>query len=253
MAMLDGQIALVTGAASGMGRATALVFAREGAKVVLGDRDSDGCDETADLITQMGGDSISTKVDVSNSEHVQSFVDLAISTYGRVDCAFNNAGVEGATAPTADYDESAWDQVISVNLKGVWLCMKAEINAMLRSGGGAIVNTSSIFGAAGSWNMPAYIASKHAVVGVTKAAALDHAQQGIRVNCVQPGSIKTPMLMERFLAEHPDMEEVLIAAHPIGRMGAPDEVSNAVAWLCSKQASFVTGVSLPIDGGYLAI
>ncbi len=248
---VDGKIALVTGAGSGIGRATALVFAREGAKVVVADVVVDGGEETVRLIKAAGGEAVFVKADMAKAAEVEAMVQKAVATYGRLDCAHNNAGIEGATGRTADYREEDWNRVISINLTGVWLCMKYEISQMLKQGGGAIVNTASDAGLLGVPQMPAYVASKHGVVGLTKTAALEYAKSGIRVNAVCPGVIKTPML-ERITGQRAGRAERMAAAEPVGRMGKPEEIAEAVVWLCSEAASFVTGLPMPVDGGIAA-
>jgi NAD(P)-dependent dehydrogenase (short-subunit alcohol dehydrogenase family) len=249
--LVKGKVALVTGGSSGIGRASALVFAREGAKVVVADVLVAGGEETVRLITERGGEAIFVKADMTKAAEVEAMVNTAVTTYGRLDCAHNNAGIEGAMAPTAEYTEESWDRVIGVNLKGVWLCMKYEIVQMLKQGGGAIVNTASGAGLAGVPRMPAYVASKHGVVGLTRTAALEYAKSGIRVNAVCPGVIQTPMV-ERVTSQRPGMVERMIAAEPIGRMGKPEEIAEAVVWLGSEAASFVTGHAMSVDGGALA-
>ncbi len=249
--LVDGKIALVTGAGSGIGRATALVFAREGAKVVVADVVVDGGEETVRLIKAAGGEAIFVKADMAKAAEVEAMVQKAVATYGRLDCAHNNAGIEGATGRTADYREEDWNRVISINLTGVWLCMKYEISQMLKQGGGAIVNTASDAGLLGVPQMPAYVASKHGVVGLTKTAALEYAKSGIRVNAVCPGVIKTPMV-ERITAQRAGRAERMAAVEPVGRMGKPEEIAEAVVWLCSEAASFVTGLPMPVDGGIAA-
>lgn len=248
---LEGKVALVTGGSSGIGRATALVFAREGAKVVVADVQTDGGDETVQRIEDAGGEAIFVKTDVSKAGEVMALVDSAVSTYGRLDCAFNNAGIEGTMAPTADCTEENWDRVIAVNLKGVWLCMKYEIPEMLKRGNGAIVNTASFLGLVGLQGAPAYCTSKGGVIQLTRTAALEYATKGIRINAVCPGVIRTPML-ERVTGGKPEFEALFTAREPVGRMGAPGEVAEAVVWLCSDAASFVTGHPLVVDGGFVA-
>ncbi len=248
---LEGKVVLVTGGSSGIGRATALVFAREGAKVVVADVLTDDGEETVQKIIDAGGEAIFVKTDVSKAAEVVALVDSAVSTYGRLDCAFNNAGIEGIIAPTADYTEESWDRVIDVNLKGVWLCMKYEIPQMLKQGSGAIVNTASFLGLVGLQGTPAYCASKGGVIQLTKTAALEYATKGIRINAVCPGVIRTPML-ERVTGGKPELEAQFTALEPVGRMGAPGEVAEAVVWLCSDAASFVTGNSMIVDGGYVS-
>ena len=246
----EGKIALVTGGSSGIGRATALAFAREGAKVVIGDIQVEGGERTLQAIKEAGGDAILVKTDVTRPDQVEALIKKAVETYGRLDCAFNNAGFEGARAPTADYTEEDWDRVISINLKGVWLCMKYEIPQMLKQGSGAIVNTASSAGLVGFRTAPAYTAAKHGILGLTKTAALDYAPAGIRINAVCPGVIRTPML-ERLTGGHPKLEAWLIAQEPVGRAGTPEEVAEAVVWLCSDAASFVTGHPMAVDGGFV--
>ncbi len=248
---LEGKVALVTGGGSGIGRATALVFAREGAKVVVADVLTEGGEETVQRIKEAGGKAIFVKTDVSKAAEVMALVDSAVSTYGKLDCAFNNAGIEGNMAPTADCTEENWDRVIAINLKGVWLCMKYEIPEMLRQGSGAIVNTASVAGFVGFQGLPAYCASKGGIIQLTRAAALEYATRGIRVNAVCPGVIRTPMV-DRITGGKPDAEAQFTALEPIGRMGAPEEVAEAVVWLCSDAASFVTGHPMVVDGGFIA-
>lgn len=253
-ARLQDKVALVTGGASGIGRATALVFAREGARVVVSDVDATGGEQTVQAIRAAGGDAIFVRADVSQAAEVEALTKKVIDTFHRLDCAFNNAGIQGQIANTVECNDENWDRIIATNLKGVWLCMKYEIPLILRQGGGAIVNTASNFGLVGSAGMPAYAASKHGVVGVTKVAALEYAARGVRINAVCPGPIKTP-LSEGVLREHPDAErmvEAIMSRLPVRRWGLPEEVAEAVVWLCSEAASFVTGVALPVDGAYVA-
>ncbi|MBN1180319.1 MAG: SDR family oxidoreductase, partial [Anaerolineae bacterium] len=244
-------VALVTGGSSGIGRATALAFAREGATVVIADIAVERCYGTAGEIRDNGGEVRCVEADISKADHVKALIDEIVETYGRLDCAFNNAGIEGGQAPTADSTEENWDRVIDINLKGVWLGMRYEIPQMLKQGGGAIVNMSSVAGLVGFPGIPAYVASKHGVLGLTKTAALEYATQGIRINAVCPGVIRTEMI-ERFTGGDPQAEEQLTASEPVGRMGTPEEVAEAVVWLCSEDASFVTGPPLVIDGGMVA-
>src|SRR5438093_11533139 len=249
---LDGKIALVTGGSSGIGRASALAFAREGAKVVVADVTAEGGQETVRLIKEAGGEARFLKVDVARAAEVETLITQTVAAYGRLDCAYNNAGIEGAFVSTTEYPEADWDRVLAINLKGVWLCMKYEITQMLQQGGGAIVNTASIMGLVGSWSRSgAYNASKHGVVGLTKTAALEYATSGIRVNAVCPGYIHTP-LIEEALTSNPALEAQIVARHPVGRMGKPEEIAEAVVWLCSDAASFVTGHTMTVDGGYVA-
>jgi NAD(P)-dependent dehydrogenase (short-subunit alcohol dehydrogenase family) len=250
---LNGRVALVTGAASGIGRSSAIAFAADGARVVVADVAADQGRETVDLIEAAGGEAIFVPADVSQRSDVERLVNAAMDTFGRLDCAHNNAGIEGA-APAGttfhDYPDELWDRVLSINLKGVWLCMQAEIVQMLTQGGGAIVNTASIAGLVGGFG-GAYSAAKHGVVGLTKVAALEYATRGIRVNAVCPGGIRTPML-ERVFARRPETEQMFVAGEPVGRLGTPEEIAAAVVWLCSDGASFLTGVALPVDGGWVA-
>lgn len=246
---LEGKVTLVTGGGSGIGRATALACAREGARVVVADVTVAAGEETVALINDAAGEALFVKADVTQATEVEALISTAVSTYGRLDCAHNNAGIEGVSASTADYPEDDWDRVLSINLKGVWLCLKYETLQMLAQGGGAIVNTASLAGLVGAKRMPAYVASKHGVAGLTKTAALEYAKAGIRVNAVCPGIIRTPMVERMFLNRHPDIEPRLAQSEPIGRLGTPEEVAEAVVWLCSDAASFVTGHTLAVDGG----
>ena len=251
MGLVDGKVALVTGAGSGIGRASAQAFAREGAKVVVADVVVEGGEETVQMIKASGGDALFIKCDVSKAVDVEAAVQATVDTYGKLDCAHNNAGIEGPMAPTADYAEADWDRVLDINLKGVWLSMKYEIPRMLAGGGGAIVNTASIAGLVGFQGLPAYSASKWGVNGLTKVAALEYAQAGIRVNSVCPGVIQTPMV-DRLVAANPAMEAGLVAGTPLGRLGQPGEIAEAVVWLCSDRASFVTGHNMAVDGAFVA-
>jgi NAD(P)-dependent dehydrogenase (short-subunit alcohol dehydrogenase family) len=248
---LQGKAALVTGGASGIGRAAALAFAREGAKVVVSDVVVAGGEETVALIKAAGGEAFFVKADVAKPAEVEALIASVVAAYGRLDCALNNAGIEGVMASTVDCTEENWDRIIAVNLKGVWLCMKAEIAQMLKQGGGAIVNTASVAGLVGFAGLPAYVASKHGVVGLTKTAALEYAKSGIRINAVCPGVIQTPML-ERLFQSNPQAGETIAALEPVGRLGKPEEIAEAAVWLCSDAASFVTGLPMAVDGGLIA-
>jgi NAD(P)-dependent dehydrogenase (short-subunit alcohol dehydrogenase family) len=250
--ILDGKVAIITGAGSGIGRATSIIFAREGAKLVLADVVEDGGNETLKLVKDAGASAIFVKCDVSKSIDVDAMVMKAVATYGRLDCAFNNAGIGGRGGYTHECTEENWNRVIAINLTGVWLCMKAEIAQMLKQGGpGAIVNTSSDAGLAGAKGLPAYVAAKHGVAGLTKAAALEYGSKGIRVNAVCPGPIRTPLL-GTLLRKRPEVEAKMARAEPLKRLGEPEEIGEAVAWLCSDRASFVHGLPMPVDGGYMA-
>jgi NAD(P)-dependent dehydrogenase (short-subunit alcohol dehydrogenase family) len=248
---VQGKVALVTGGASGIGRATALAFAREGAKVVVSDVVVAGGEETVALITAAGGEAQFMKADVAKPAEVDALIAQVVAAYGRLDCAFNNAGIEGSMTSTLDCSEENFDRTIAINLKGVWLCMKAEIAQMLKQGGGAIVNTASVAGLVGFAGLPAYVASKHGVVGLTKTAALEYAKSGIRINAVCPGGIQTPML-ERLFQSQPQAGEAIAAMEPVGRLGKPEEIAEATVWLCSDAASFVTGLPMAVDGGLIA-
>jgi NAD(P)-dependent dehydrogenase (short-subunit alcohol dehydrogenase family) len=251
--LLEGKIALVTGGTSGIGRASALAFSKEGAKVVVSGRNLERLRETVRLIEEIGGEAIFVRCDVSERAEIEAMVNKCINTYGRMDCALNNAGIDGSLfTRIVDYSEETWDQVIRVNLKGIWLCMKYEVSEMIKQEGGSIVNMSSTAGLVGSQvGNSAYVASKHGIVGLTKAVALEYAGQGIRVNAVCPAIIRTPM-SEKLLGGDPERERKIAALQPIGRIGTPEEVAAAVVWLCSDAASYITGHALPIDGGLVA-
>ena len=250
MASLSGKVAIVTGGSSGIGKATAIAFAREGAKVVVASRREKEGQETVKQVQSAGSEGFFIKTDVSKETDVSAMVEKTIATYGHLDYAFNNAGIEQIPTPLVEQTEETFDQVMDINVKGVWLCMKHQIPQMLVSGGGAIVNMSSIAGIIGAPGLPIYVASKHAVLGLTKSVALEYAKEGIRINAVCPGMIETDLL-DRVFANQ-EVKERLIAMHPIGRVGKPEEIAEAVVWLCSDKASFVTGQSLPLDGGYVA-
>jgi NAD(P)-dependent dehydrogenase (short-subunit alcohol dehydrogenase family) len=249
--LLTEKVALVTGAGSGIGQATALKMAREGASVVIADRDEAAAATTLEMITGEGGRGLTMIVDTSEARGIEALVRRAVDSYGRLDCAVNNAAIRGPAVLTAEYTEEDWDRIVSTNLKGVWLCMKFEIGQMLCQGGGAIVNIASNFGLVGSRKMSAYSASKHGVIGLTKTAALEYARRNVRVNAVCPGPTRTPF-MESVLREHPEALQDMESTLPIGRVGQSSEIAEAVVWLCSDRASFVTGAALPVDGGFLA-
>ena len=248
--ILHDKVALVTGGASGIGLATAMAFARAGACVAIADVDAAGGENAARHIREVGGEAIFVATDVSRAADVERLVQQTVEAFGRLDCAFNNAGIFGRSALLVEYAEEDWDRVIDINLKGVWLCMKYEIPQMLARGG-AIVNASSVSGLVGSKSSPLYAASKHGVTGLTRTAALQYARQKIRVNCVCPGAIYTPMLEEIF-SHNPANREKYTDAAPIGRLAQPEEVAEAVIWLCSDASAYITGVSLPVDGGWVA-
>jgi len=243
-----GKVAFVTGAGGGIGRATALAFAREGANVAVTDVSEQNLQETARLIEELGGRALGIKCDVTRAEDVKSALDRTIETFERLDVAFNNAGSEQPITATADLTEEEWDRIVGINLRGVFLCIKYEIPLLLKQGGGAIVNTSSGAGVKGFKGQAAYAAAKHGVIGLTKSAALDYAQSNIRINAVCPGIIATPM-MQRFTGGTPEGEQRVIAQEPVGRMGMPEEIAAAVVWLCSEPAAFVIGHAMVIDGG----
>jgi len=249
---LEGKTALVTGGASGIGRAASLAYSREGARVVVVDVSVEGGEETVQRIKESGGEATLVHADVSSNAGTQAMVAETVERFGRLDCAFNNAGISGGRDRnlTADYTQDDWDRVIGVNLTGVWLSMKAEIPQMLAQGGGAIVNTASIMGLIATPESVAYMAAKHGVVGLTKAAALEYAKDNLRVNAVCPGYIDTPLLQPLFANE--DRKEQVVFRHPVGRLGQPEEIAEAVIWLSSDAASFVTGHSMAVDGGYVA-
>ncbi|ELY99951.1 glucose 1-dehydrogenase [Natrialba aegyptia] len=246
---IDGGVALVSGAASGIGRATAQRFAEEGASVVAADIDVEGGEETVSQIESEGGEATFVETDVTNESDLAAGVEAAVDTYGSLDFAFNNAGIEGDKVSFSDQDNANWNRVLDINLNGVFFAMREEIPAMLESGGGAIVNTSSIAGILGFPNLSPYVASKHGVVGLTKTAAVEFSSDGLRVNAVLPGVIETPMVA-RSGEQDPEATEQTIAGIPASRLGQPEEIASAVVWLCSEDASYVTGQPLPVDGGY---
>lgn len=245
---LNNKVAIVTGAASGIGQATAILFAANGAKVVVSDLNETGCKETVEKITAAGGTATYTLNDVSKPADCELLVNAAIKEYGRLDIACNNAGIAGEQATLADMSTDNWNHVIAVNLSSVFYGMKYQIAAMQKTGGGAIVNISSILGSVGFNNAAAYVAAKHGVVGLTKVAALDHSAQGIRINAVGPAFIETPLLA----GLDDNLKNMLVNMHPIGRLGQSEEVAELILWLSSDKASFATGGYYPIDGGYLS-
>ena len=243
------KVALVTGAASGIGRASALAFANAGAKVAVVDLQEKAGNETVDLIKKDGGDAIFIKANVSNADNVEAMVDGTIKAYGSLDFAHNNAGIEPPLAKTAEVQEADWDKIVNINLKSVWLCMKYEIIQMLKQDHGSIVNTASVVSILGQPDMSSYVACKHAVLGLTKTAALEYAENNIRVNAVCPAIVSTPML-DRFTGGDKELTAKLTAEYPIKRLVSTEEVADAVLWLCSNKASYVNGHSLMIDGGF---
>ncbi|MBF6558832.1 MAG: SDR family oxidoreductase [Candidatus Binataceae bacterium] len=248
---VQGKVALVTGGGSGIGRATALVLAREGAKVMIADYVPEGGEATVKMIKEKGGEAAFVHTDVAIGKQVVAMIEKTVATFGRIDCAHNNAGIEGRMADAVSDSEENFDRIIAINLKAVWLCMKHEIPQMLKQGGGAIVNTASVAGLVGFQGLGAYTASKHGVIGLTKTAALEFAQKKIRVNCVCPGVIQTPMVA-RLMDSGTMNEQDMVLGEPIGRLGQPEEIAEGVVWLMSDAASFVTGHPLVIDGGWVA-
>jgi NAD(P)-dependent dehydrogenase (short-subunit alcohol dehydrogenase family) len=251
--MLDGKSALITGGGGGIGRATALAFAREGARVAVADLMADAARETVALVNATGGQAISLSGDMSQDADVRAMIKAVVDAHGRLDCAFNNAGIAGwqvdaAGKKTADWSEEAFDRMIAVNLKGVWLCMRHELPQMQTQGGGAIVNTASIAGLTGLPSSSAYVAAKHGVIGLTKTAAIEYAEANIRVNAVCPGYIRTRMTESAMQLRG----EAILAHTPLKRMGNPEEIAEMVVWLCSERASYVSGAAYNVDGGYMA-
>ena len=243
------KVAIITGGSSGIGRATALAFAKKGAKIVVVDWQES--QETMDQIKDMGAEAIFIKCDVSKSADVKAMIEKTVAAFGRLDYAFNNAGIEGNSAFTANCTEENWDKTIAINLKGIWLCMKHEIPEILKQGKGTIINCSSVAGLVGFAGLPAYVASKHGVIGLTKTAALEYAADGIRINAICPGVIQTPMI-DRLTGKKKEAIAQFTALEPLGRMGLPEEIANAVVWMCSDEASFVTGHAMAVDGGFVA-
>jgi len=248
--IFENRVALVTGGSFGIGAATAVAFAKRGAKVVIADIIEDIEEETIKAIHDVGGEVMFVQCDVSKPADVTALMDKLLITFGRLDFAFNNAGIEGVSAITHECTGENWDRTLSVNLTGVWLCMKHELSHMINNGKGVVINCASVAGLVGFAGLPAYVASKHAIVGLTKTAALEYAKSGIRVNAVCPGVIKTAMI-DRITGKDKMMEKQFEAMEPIGRFGEPSEVAETVVWLCSDAASFVTGVALPVDGGWV--
>jgi len=249
MRRMEGKVALATGSASGIGRATALAFAEQGAKVGVADLDVEGGLETVRLIQHRGGEAVFVPADVARAVEVEAMANEVVKTFGRLDYAFNNAGIVGTPSSTVECVEENWDRVIGVDLKGIFLCMKYEIPFMLKQGYGSIVNSASVVGLIGIRRNISYVAAKHGVVGLTRAAALEYAGTGIRINAVCPGYVRTPILL---LDAMPEMERHYLSAEPMGRLGRPEEIAEAVVWLCSDAASFVTGHMMSVDGGLVA-
>jgi NAD(P)-dependent dehydrogenase (short-subunit alcohol dehydrogenase family) len=253
---MAGKVALITGGSSGIGRSASLLFAREGARIVVAARRTDEGEETVQMIREAGGDACFVRADVSQAAAVPALVTVCVTRYGRLDYAVNNAGIEGSIVPMIDYTEDDWDAIIAINLKGVWLCMKAEVLQMQQHGGGAIVNVASIGGLIGFPRMGPYVATKHGIIGLTKTAALEYAAHNIRINVLCPGLIDTPMadrFVEGMQAGGIDAEQILMSLAPIKRRGTPEEIAEAAVWLCSDAASYVTGHSMVVDGGFMAI
>jgi len=251
MGKLDKRVAIITGAGSGIGRATALLFAKEGAKVVVADNVVSGGEETVSMIREAGGEACFVKTDVSREGDIQLMIKVALDDYGQLDILYNNAGIVGKLGPTHEVDNADWDRVISINLKGVFLGMKFAIPEMLKRGGGVIINTASVAGLVGFSGLSAYSASKGGVIQLTKTAALEYATQNIRVNCICPGVIWSPMV-ERMTGGSEEVKKQFIEKEPVGRMGKPEEIAQAALFLASDDASFITGIPLPVDGGFIA-
>ncbi len=250
MPLFDGKVAIVTGGSSGIGQAACHLYAREGAKVVVSDIDEERGNKTVQAIRREKGEAAFIRTDVSNPHDCQALVDQTLRKYGRLDIAFNNAGIGGEANPIAEYSIEGWQTVIAVNLSSVFYCMKYEIPAILKAGGGAIVNMASILGQVGFESSPAYVAAKHGIIGLTRTAALEYSKQGIRINTVGPGFIRTPLTSE--LEQNEQTRNYLVSLHPVGRLGESEEVAELVIWLSSEKASYVMGAYYPVDGGYLA-
>lgn len=248
---LAGKVAIVTGASAGIGRAAAFALAAEGASVVLADVDVTRGEQVAAELNDKGSNARFIRTDVTDDAQVAGLVSQSVEIFGGLDCAFNNAGIEGNPAVTHECTPENWQHTLAINLTGVWSCMRHEIPRMLERGGGSIVNCSSVAGLVGFASIPAYVASKHGVVGLTKTAALEYAEAGIRVNAVCPGVIDTEMV-ERFTGGQPEAEAAMLATEPVGRLGRPDEIADAVVWLCSERSSFTTGQAIAVDGGFVA-
>lgn len=253
---LKDKVVIVTGGSSGIGKAASVALSKEGARVVIASRNESEGASVVELIEGSGGEAGFVKTDVANSSEVRAMVEYTVGKYGRLDCAFNNAGMDSTSCASPgtsilEFTEEDWDRIINVNLKGVWLCMKYELPEMLKLGKGAIVNNSSVAGLVGIPNTTAYTASKHGVVGLTKSAALEYAEKGIRINAVCPGAVRTPML-ERIFEKQPERKDAYAKLQPIGRFGSPEEIAECVVWLCSDESSLVTGHALPAEGGWTA-
>ncbi|BFM18056.1 SDR family oxidoreductase [Maricurvus nonylphenolicus] len=251
MSLLNEKVIVVTGAASGIGQGTALAMAREGAKLVLADVSVASGEQTLKQVEEAGAEAIFVQTDVTDALQVEQLMLAALDRFGRLDSAFNNAGIEGAMSPMDEIDIAEFDRTIAVNLRGVFLCMKYQAQAMIKNGGGSIVNNSSVMGLVGAPQIAAYSASKFGVVGLTKSAALDYAKKGIRINAICPGGVETPMVSE-ILQQQPGVLEEVLASVPAKRLASPEEIAQAVMWLCSDSSSFVTGAALPVDGAYTA-
>lgn len=255
MGMLSGKTALITGASAGIGRAAALKMAQEGAKLVISDIAAGTGEETASIIRAAGGEAVFVRADVSSPADVAALVAEVVERWGRLDCACNNAGIEGRIAPLAEQPIDNFDRIMAVNARGTFLCLQAEIAAMLKTGGGSIVNIASVAGLIGFPGLSPYVASKHAINGMTKNAALEYGKAGIRVNAICPGGVDTRMLdslAEQATGGTRTTAQMMDPLHPIGRIGRPDEIAEAIVWLCCDRASFVTGATMPVDGGFVA-